>query len=64
MRGFKRICALAVGFVLFIAGLLKLMDPVGAGLQMDAYFKFLHLAFPFLCLLHIYKFVQQLARTL
>lgn len=45
MRGFKRICALAVGFVLFIAGLLKLMDPVGAGLQMDAYFKFLHLAF-------------------
>ena len=45
MHTVKRICALAVGFVLFLAGLLKLMDPVGAGFQMEAYFRFLHLSF-------------------
>ena len=45
MRVFKRICMLVTGFVLFLAGLLKLMDPVGAGLQMEAYFQFLHIAF-------------------
>lgn len=45
MQVFKRICALAVGAVFFLAGLLKLMDPVGAGLQMEAYFRFLHIDF-------------------
>lgn len=45
MRIFKRISALALGSVLFLAGLLKLMDPVGAGLQMEAYFRFLHIGF-------------------
>ena len=45
MRVVKRICMLALGFVLFVAGLLKLMDPVGAGLQMEAYFQFFHLSF-------------------
>lgn len=41
----KRFCGYAVGFVFFIAGLLKLMDPVGAGLVMKEYFKFLHIEF-------------------
>lgn len=41
----KRFCGFAVGFVFFISGLLKLVDPVGAGLVMKEYFKFLHLGF-------------------
>ena len=41
----KRFCGFAVGFVFFISGLLKLMDPVGAGLVMKEYFKFLHIGF-------------------
>jgi len=41
----KRFCGFAVGFVYFISGLLKLVDPVGAGLVMKEYFKFLHLGF-------------------
>lgn len=45
MRAFKRICGLLVGSVLFLAGIFKLMDPVGAGLQMGEYFKFFHLNF-------------------
>ena len=45
MNGFKRICAVIMGMVLLIAGILKLMDPVGSGLVMDEYFKFLHLGF-------------------
>ena len=32
MKSIKRICAVIVGLVLLVAGLLKLMDPVGAGL--------------------------------
>ena len=39
----KRFCGYAVGFVFFISGLLKLMDPVGAGLVMKEYFTFLHM---------------------
>lgn len=39
----KRFCGYAVGFVFFISGLLKLMDPVGAGLVMKEYFQFLHM---------------------
>lgn len=45
MRVFRRICALLIGFVLFVAGILKLMDPVGAGLVVEEYFKFFHLGF-------------------
>ena len=45
MKAVKRICAFIIGLVLFIAGLLKLMDPVGAGLVVEEYFKFLHLGF-------------------
>lgn len=41
----KRFCGFAVGFVFFISGLLKLVDPVGAGLVMKEYIKFLHLGF-------------------
>ena len=41
----KRFCGFTVGFVFFISGLLKLVDPVGAGLVMKEYFKFLHLGF-------------------
>lgn len=41
----KRFCGYAVGLVFFISGLLKLMDPVGAGLVMKEYFKFLHVGF-------------------
>ena len=41
----KRFCGYAVGFVFFISGLLKLMDPVGAGLVMKEYFTFLHMGF-------------------
>ena len=45
MRIIRRISAVIIGFTFFIAGLLKLMDPVGAGLLADEYFKFLHLDF-------------------
>ena len=45
MRIIRRISAIIIGFVFFIAGLLKLMDPVGAGLVVEEYFKFLHLSF-------------------
>ena len=41
----KRFCGFAVGFVFFVSGLLKLMDPVGSGLVMKEYFKFLHIGF-------------------
>lgn len=41
----KRFCGYAAGFVFFISGLLKLMDPVGAGLVMKEYFQFLHMEF-------------------
>lgn len=45
MKSIKRICAVLLGFVFFGAGILKLMDPVGAGLVMREYFVFLHLTF-------------------
>ena len=41
----KRFCGYAVGFVFFISGILKLMDPVGSGLVMQEYFRFLHIGF-------------------
>jgi len=45
MKAVKRICAFLIGLVFFVAGFLKLMDPVGAGLVVEEYFKFLHLGF-------------------
>ena len=41
----KRFCGYAAGFVFFISGLHKLMDPVGASLVMKEYFQFLHMEF-------------------
>jgi len=45
MNGFKRICAVITGMVLLVAGILKMMDPVGSALVMDEYLKFFHLSF-------------------
>ena len=45
MRSIRRICAFIAGIVFLVAGLLKLMDPVGAGLVVQEYFKFLHIGF-------------------
>ncbi len=44
LRG-RRFLAWCVGLVYFISGTLKLIDPTGAGLVMEEYFKFLHLDF-------------------
>ena len=41
----KRFCGFITGFVFFLSGIVKLLDPVGAGLVMDGYFDFLHLSF-------------------
>ena len=41
----KRFCGFITGFVFFIAGIFKLLDPVGTGLIMSGYFDFLHLNF-------------------
>ena len=41
----KRFCGFIAGFVFFISGLLKLMDPVGTGLVMQEYYDFLHVGF-------------------
>lgn len=41
----KRFCGFITGIVFFVSGILKLMDPVGAGLIMDGYYSFLHLGF-------------------
>lgn len=41
----KRFCGFITGFVFFLSGIIKLLDPVGAGLVMDGYFDFLHLGF-------------------
>ena len=45
MKTVKRICAFLAGLVLFCAGLIKLMDPVGASLVVGEYFNFFHLGF-------------------
>ena len=42
---FRRLCAFITGFVFFISGILKVLDPVGAGLVMKEYFEFLHIGF-------------------
>lgn len=41
----KRFCGFITGFVFFLSGIFKLLDPVGAGLVMEEYFSFLHLSF-------------------
>lgn len=41
--GLRRLCSVLLGLVFFIAGMLKLMDPVGAGLVVEEYLEFLHL---------------------
>lgn len=45
MKTVRRISTILIGFVFFLAGILKLMDPVGAGLVVDEYYKFFHLRF-------------------
>ena len=45
MKVIRRISAVLVGFVLFLSGVLKLMDPVGARLVVEDYLQFLHLGF-------------------
>ena len=45
MRVIRRISAVLIGFVLFLAGVLKLMDPVGARLVVEEYLKFMHIEF-------------------
>ena len=41
----KRFCGFITGFVFFISGILKLMDPVGTGLIIKEYYDFLHISF-------------------
>ena len=38
----RRACTVIIGTVFFAAGLLKLIDPVGAGMVIGEYFKFFH----------------------
>lgn len=45
MKALRRVSAILVGFVFFLAGIIKLMDPVGAGLIVEEYFKFFHVRF-------------------
>jgi len=41
----RRFCAFITGFVFFISGILKVLDPVGSGLVIGEYLEFLHLGF-------------------
>ncbi len=41
----RRLCAFIIGVVFLLAGIFKLLDPVGAGLVMEGYFRFFHLTF-------------------
>lgn len=41
----RRLCAFIIGVVFLLAGIFKLLDPVGAGLVMEEYFKFFHVSF-------------------
>ena len=41
----KRFCGFITGFVFFIDGIFKLLDPVGTGLIMSGYLDFMHLDF-------------------
>ncbi len=41
----RRLCAFIIGVVFLVAGIFKLLDPVGAGLVMEGYFRFFHVTF-------------------
>ena len=41
----RRLCAFIIGLVFLLAGIFKLLDPVGAGLVVEEYYRFLHLGF-------------------
>lgn len=41
----RRLCAFIIGIVFLVAGIFKLLDPVGAGLVMEGYFRFFHVTF-------------------
>ena len=41
----RRLCAFIIGLVFLFAGIFKLLDPVGAGLVVEEYCRFLHLDF-------------------
>ena len=41
----KRFCGFITGIVFFLSGIVKLLDPVGAGLVVSEYFNFLHIPF-------------------
>lgn len=45
MKVVRRVSELLIGLVFIVSGFLKLMDPVGAGLIVDEYYKFLGLRF-------------------
>ncbi len=45
MKYIRRISIILLGSVFFLAGILKLMDPLGSGLVVEEYFKFFHLGF-------------------
>ncbi len=45
----RRFCGFIAGIIFYISGILKVLDPVGAGLVMDEYFSFLHLGFLDFC---------------
>ena len=40
---FRKCCSIAVGLVYVASGLLKVMDPVGTGLIVEAYLRFMHI---------------------
>lgn len=41
----KRFCAKILGFVFFVSGILKLMDPTGTSLIIREYMNFFHMGF-------------------
>lgn len=41
----RKICSFIIGVTFFCSGIFKLLDPVGAGLVVDSYYKFFHLSF-------------------
>ncbi len=41
----RRFCAILIGLVFLVSGLLKLLDPVGTGLIVTEYLKFFHVGF-------------------
>ena len=56
LQRMKRFCGFVTGVVFFLGGIIKLMDPVGAGLVMKEYFDFLHLGFLGFASKHVAEF--------